>query len=68
MTGDRDELIKAVDLIKAAFGAPGDYGYGTPKGDALFALYRAAAGKASDDDIVEMTSREAALGPGGSKR
>lgn len=39
----RDNLIAAVDQIKRAFGAPGDCGYGTPKGEALFALYRAAA-------------------------
>ena len=31
----------AIAAIKAAFGAPGDYGYGTPQGDALFALYKA---------------------------
>ncbi len=26
--------------LHAAFGAPGDYGYGTAKGEALFALYK----------------------------
>lgn len=36
-------VIEAIAAIKRAFGAPGDYGYGTAKGDALFALYRAAA-------------------------
>ena len=29
----------AITRIHKAFGAPGDYGYGTPKGDALQALY-----------------------------
>lgn len=33
----------AVAGIKAAFGAPGDYGYDTKEGKALYALYRAAA-------------------------
>lgn len=31
----------AIDQVHAAFGAPGDYGYGTRQGDALFALYKA---------------------------
>lgn len=30
----------AIDAVHRAFGAPGDWGYGTPKGEALFALYR----------------------------
>lgn len=29
-----------VDQVHAAFGAPGDFGYGTPIGDALAKLYR----------------------------
>lgn len=36
-------MREAVAAVKAAFGAPGDYGYGTPEGDALLALYKAAA-------------------------
>lgn len=32
----RDELKE----LHAAFGAPGDYGYSTAKGEALFALYK----------------------------
>ena len=31
----------AVMQVHTAFGAPGDYGYGSPRGDALQALYRA---------------------------
>lgn len=34
-------LLKAVDAALKAFGAPGDWGYGTPIGDALFDLHRA---------------------------
>ena len=45
---DLGEKLKA---LKKAFGAPGDYGYNTPEGAALYALYRspgwAAAIKAS---------------------
>lgn len=33
--------IAAIAQLQHAFGAPGDYGYNTPRGDALFALYRA---------------------------
>jgi hypothetical protein len=33
----------AIDAIHRAFGAPGDYGYGTPHGDALFELYKQRA-------------------------
>lgn len=33
-------LADQISDIKKAFGAPGDYGYGTPSGDALFALYQ----------------------------
>lgn len=29
-----------IDAIHAAFGAPGDHGYGSREGKALFALYR----------------------------
>lgn len=32
----------AIRNIKKAFGAPGDYGYGTPRGDALFDAYKVA--------------------------
>lgn len=38
---ERELLTKALEAIKkahTAFGAPGDYGYGTPQGDALFGL------------------------------
>ena len=31
---------KLVEMIHNAFGAPGDFGYGTPGGDCLQALYR----------------------------
>lgn len=46
MTGTKELLEKALAAIEAvhkAFGAPGDYGYGTREGDALFELYKAAA-------------------------
>lgn len=32
----------AIRDIKKAFGAPGDYGYGTPQGDSLFHAYKIA--------------------------
>lgn len=35
------ELLNAVEKVWRAFGAPGDHGYGTREGDALFALYSA---------------------------
>lgn len=38
-----ENLLKAIKQIKAAFGAPGDYGYGTKEGDALYNLYKAAS-------------------------
>ncbi|HMQ38984.1 MAG TPA: hypothetical protein PKA33_01520 [Amaricoccus sp.] len=34
-------ILTAIDAVHKAFGAPGDYGYGTPEGDALLALYKA---------------------------
>lgn len=34
------ETIKTIEAVHKVFGAPGDYGYDTPEGDALFALYR----------------------------
>lgn len=34
---------QAIDATLRAFGAPGDYGYGTPQGDALFELYKQRA-------------------------
>ena len=43
MTASADLLNKmanAIDAVHSAFGAPGDYGYGSMEGDALFALYR----------------------------
>lgn len=33
-------VVDAIHDIHAAFGAPGDYGYETPKGKALYALYQ----------------------------
>lgn len=36
-----ERLLEAIEQVHQAFGAPGDWGYGTPKGDALMALYRA---------------------------
>ena len=43
---ERELLGKALAAISAthkAFGAPGDYGYGTREGDALFNLSRVEA-------------------------
>lgn len=39
------EIVDAIDAVHRSVGAPGDYGYETPTGKALFALYR-AEGKA----------------------
>lgn len=36
-------LLAAVDQVHRAFGPPGDFGYATPEGEALYALYRAAS-------------------------
>lgn len=36
-----ERLLEATEQVHKAFGAPGDWGYGTPKGDALMALYQA---------------------------
>lgn len=33
----------AIDAAHRAFGAPGDHGYGTPEGNALFELYKQRA-------------------------
>ncbi len=41
MTEDLEAKVEqAIQQIRHAFGAPGDWGYHTPKGDALFALYK----------------------------
>jgi hypothetical protein len=40
MSANLKAVSAAIDAVHKAFGAPGDYGYGTPKGDALMALYR----------------------------
>ena len=44
MLPDPISLLAALDAairdLHAAFGAPGDYGYGTPEGDALYKVYR----------------------------
>ncbi|CAA0130192.1 Uncharacterised protein [Starkeya nomas] len=37
------EVVEQIDALKKAFGAPGDYGYGTPSGDALYQLYMSGA-------------------------
>lgn len=36
-----DKLVAAIEAVKAAFGAPGDHGYETREGRALFQLYGA---------------------------
>lgn len=39
--GDMEKIRAAIDGVRAAFGAPGDHGYDTREGKALFALYQA---------------------------
>ena len=39
--GDLEQVRTAIDGVRTAFGAPGDYGYETREGKALFALYQA---------------------------
>ena len=66
MSADIEFLQKisaAIDACHKAFGAPGDYGYGTPKGDALFALYRVrvdvgAAKEVAPAAALSMTLRD----------
>jgi len=41
------DAIAAIKQVRRAFGAPGDHGYDTPQGDALFALYAAGLAQAS---------------------
>jgi hypothetical protein len=41
----------AIDAIHKAFGAPGDYGYGTQKGDALMDLYRSRGELSKADEV-----------------
>ena len=49
---EASELIRVLGRLMAgksvhdAFGAPGDWGYGTPIGDALLEVYRANGGNA----------------------
>jgi hypothetical protein len=43
---ERSQLVAvrdAIDAIHRAFGAPGDHGYDTLQGDALFELYKQRA-------------------------
>lgn len=47
------DMLDAARLVKAAYGAPGEHGYGTREGDALFALYRAAVALANALDDLE---------------
>ena len=50
MSQDLTKLFEAVHEIKRAFGAPGDFGYETREGKALYALYAAAAELRQADD------------------
>jgi len=43
-------LLHAAHAVHRAFGPPGDWGYSTPCGAALFALYAAAANCANGAD------------------
>lgn len=55
-------LLIAVDASLKAFGAPGDYGYSTKEGAALYALYKARAAFSSSsnnpDDLPDRAIRE----------
>lgn len=46
------EARNAIKAIHKAFGAPGDYGYGTAQGQALFDLYKVEAA------IAHLTTQE----------
>lgn len=49
------ELASAINEVHSAFGAPGDYGYGTREGNALFELYKL---EARLGDIVSLAKGE----------
>ncbi len=38
-----DSFTAAIDGIRRVFGAPGDHGYDTPEGQALYAQYKSYA-------------------------
>lgn len=50
MTGVADNsaaiiaVLEAIEQVRRAFGAPGDHGYGTREGQALYKLYMARPG------------------------
>jgi hypothetical protein len=49
-------LLEACAAFRTAMGAPGDYGYETREGQALFALYRAVAqARAAGIEVIEVT-------------
>lgn len=35
-----EDVVEQIEDLRKAFGAPGDYGYGTASGQALYALYQ----------------------------
>ncbi|GLK85716.1 hypothetical protein [Ancylobacter defluvii] len=37
------ELSEQITALRSAFGAPGDWGYDSPQGQALFAIYKSGA-------------------------
>lgn len=47
------KALAAIHSVYKAFGAPGDYGYGTPKGDALNSLYGSSGGLAKNINKAE---------------
>jgi hypothetical protein len=47
---------QAVDAVHGAFGAPGEYGYDTPEGLALFELYKQRAAVADALEAAGWTS------------
>lgn len=53
------QTMDAIMAVHKAFGAPGDYGYGTKQGDALLALYQAHDGLANGLEATRTLLSEA---------
>lgn len=56
MSARLPDFLTAIRAVYAAFGAPGDYGYDTPKGAALNDLYRLWNEAAQPKPEVEATA------------
>lgn len=46
------DAVNTITMLKAVFGAPGEHGYNTPEGQALYGLYRLQA------DIVNLLQKQ----------